>query len=299
MTNKKLIKQQIKSFILIVLGSVIMALSYVLFLIPQKIVPGGVTGISMILNRLFSTPIGILTIILNIPLFIWALKVLGRIYIIKSIIAVIISSLLIDFFTYVVHFPKATSNKLLAAMYGGIMLGLGLGIVFRAQASTGGTDIIGQIINRYSNFSTGTIIFGVDFVIITAAGFIFKNIELALYGYFTLYLSTKVIDIILEGASYTRAAFIISDKSKEISNIILEKLERGVTHLQGYGGFSSKEKGILFVVLSKRQIQELVSSVKEADPAAFVVITDVYEVLGKGFSRRTPVIPSELIGVQS
>jgi len=299
MTNSKLIRRQIISFLLIIFGSLVTALSYVLFLIPQKIVPGGVTGISMILNRLFLTPIGILTIVLNIPLFIWALKVLGKTYIIKSIIAVIISSLLIDFFTYAIHLPKATSNKMLAAMYGGIMLGIGLGIIFRGQASTGGTDIVGQIVNRYSNFSTGTVIFAIDFVIITAAGFIFKNIELALYGYFTLYLSTKVIDIILEGASYTRAAFIISDKSQQISEIILEKLERGVTHLRGFGGFSKKEKDILFVVLSKRQILELVSFVKEYDQNAFIVITDVYEVLGKGFARRAPAIPSEIIGMQT
>jgi uncharacterized membrane-anchored protein YitT (DUF2179 family) len=170
-------------------------------------------------------------------------------------------------------------------MYGGIMLGVGLGIIFRGQASTGGSDIIGQIVHRYSNFTTGAVIFAVDFVIISAAGIVFKNIELALYGYLTLYLSTKVIDIILEGVSYTRAAFIISDKPKIIRDMVLEKLERGVSHLRGHGGYSDKE-----------QVPELVSLVKEKDATAFVVITDVYEVLGKGFQQRVPILPQEVLG---
>jgi len=296
MGDKKFARQQITSYILIVLGSFITALSYVLFLVPQKIVPGGVTGISMIMNRLFQTPIGIITMIFNIPLFIWALRTLSKTYIIKSIIAVIISSLLIDFFSYILHIPEITSNKLLAAMYGGIMLGVGLGIIFRGQASTGGSDIIGQIVHRYSNFTTGAVIFAVDFVIISAAGIVFKNIELALYGYLTLYLSTKVIDIILEGVSYTRAAFIISDKPKIIRDMVLEKLERGVSHLRGHGGYSDKEKEVLFIVLSRRQVPELVSLVKEKDATAFVVITDVYEVLGKGFQQRVPILPQEVLG---
>ena len=298
MTQKKFIVKQINSSILIIVGSVFTALSYVLFLIPQHIVPGGVTGIAMIGNRLLSFPVGIATIILNIPLFILATKVQGKMYTVKSIIAVIISSLMIDFATYALHLSKATNNKILAALYGGIMLGIGLGIIFRAQASTGGTDIIGQIINRYSNFSTGTAILGVDFIIISAAGIIFKNIELALYGYMTLYLSTKVIDIVLEGFSYTRAAFIITDKSQLINKTILEKLERGVTKLQGYGGYSNQIKEVLFVVLSKRQIPELVSLTKDIDPNAFIVITDVYEVLGRGFHPRFSPVPQNIINIK-
>jgi uncharacterized membrane-anchored protein YitT (DUF2179 family) len=199
--------------------------------------------------------------------------------------------------TYGLHLPYATDNKILAALFGGILLGIGLGIIFRAQASTGGTDIIGQIVNRYSNFSTGTAILVTDFIIISAAGIIFKNIELALYGYMTLYLSSKVIDIVLEGFSYTRAAFIITDYPNPINEMVGEKLRRGVTKLQGYGGYTDQPKQVLFVVLAKRQIPELVSSAKEIDPGAFIVITDVYEVLGKGFGPRFSPVPKKIINI--
>jgi uncharacterized membrane-anchored protein YitT (DUF2179 family) len=155
---------------------------------------------------------------------------------------------------------------------------------------------VGQIVHRFSNFTTGAVIFAVDFAVISFAGIIFRNIELTLYGYLTLYLSSKIIDIILEGVSYTRAAFIISDKSSIISNSLLKILDRGVTHLHGHGGFSSKEKEVLFIVLSRRQVPELVSIVKELDSNAFVVITDVYEVLGKGFQRRGPILSPQIIG---
>jgi uncharacterized membrane-anchored protein YitT (DUF2179 family) len=251
----------------------------------------------MLFHRLFSTPVGIVTMILNVPIFIWGMKVLGKTYIVKSIIAVIISSLLIDFFTYVLPLGPATANTLLSALYGGVLLGVGLGIIFRGQASTGGTDIIGQIINRFSNFSVGTAILVVDFIIVSIAGLTFRNFELALYGYLTLFLSIKVIDIVLEGISYTRAAFIITDRPKLINDAILSELQRGVTRLQSMGGYSNIPKETLFVVLSKRQVSELVNIVEKQDANAFIVITDVYEVLGRGFRSRIPQVPQDLIGM--
>lgn len=295
MIKKQKFLSQIKSLVFILLGSSVYALAYNLFLIPHHIVPGGITGISMILNRCLNTPVGMMTVLFNIPIFFLGAKVIGRMYTIKSIVAVIVSSLLIDFFTYILTLQSVTDNKILAALYGGIMLGIGLGIIFRGQASTGGTDIIGQIINRYSNFSTGNSILIVDFIIISGAGLVFQNFELALYGYLTLFFSTKIIDLVLEGISYTRAAFVISEHNQIISNIILERLDRGVTKLQGIGGFSNKPKDVLYVVITKRQVAELVSLIKEIDPNAFVVITDVYEVLGKGFHTRIPSLPHELI----
>jgi len=295
MINKRTVLIQFRSFLFIIFGSVIYALAYDLFLIPHNIVPGGITGVAMILNRYLSTPIGMVTIILNIPIFLLGAKIIGRGYTIKSIIAVFLSSSLIDFFIYVLPLKSVTDNKILAALYGGIMLGIGLGIVFRGQASTGGTDIIGQIVNRYSNFSTGNSILIVDFVIISAAGLAFANIESALYGYLTLFFSTKIIDLVLEGISYTRAAFIISDKEDLISKQILSKLNRGVTQLQGIGAYSKTARDVLYVVIAKRQVRDLVNLIREIDPNAFVVITDVYEVLGKGFQTRVPNLPHELM----
>jgi uncharacterized membrane-anchored protein YitT (DUF2179 family) len=295
MIKKSTILFQFRSFLYIIFGSAVYALAYDLFLIPHSIVPGGITGIAMIMNRFLNTPIGMVTIILNIPIFLLGAKIIGRGYTIKSIIAVIISSALIDFFTYVVALKPITDNKILASLYGGILLGIGLGIIFRGQASTGGTDIIGQVVNRYSNFSVGNSILIVDFLIISAAGLAFTNMESALYGYLTLFLSTKIIDLVLEGISYTRAAFIISEKNNLISDTVLKKLDRGVTKLQGIGGYNNLPKDVLYVVIAKRQVPELVNIIKEIDPHAFVVITDVYEVLGKGFHTRIPNLPQDLI----
>lgn len=272
--------------ILILIGSVLMGLAYNLFLIPHRIVPGGVGGLSIILNYLLQTPVGLVVIIFNIPLFILGIKALGKIYGLKSFLGIILSSLSIDFFTYIIPLPSVTNNQILAAVYGGILLGAGLGIVFRGKGSTGGTDIVGQVMNRYTNLSIGMGILITDFVIISLAGFVFGKIELALYGYLTLFLSSKVIDLILEGWSFTRAVYIISDKANEISEKIFDKLGRGVTRLYAKGEYTDVERDVLLCVLTKRQIPTIRSLVKEIDPNAFVIISDVYEVLGKGFRPR-------------
>ena len=196
-----------------VVGGIVFALGYAAFLIPHKIVPGGVSGIAMILRFLYNTPVGIVAIILNIPLFLIALRVLGISFGVKSIGAIIYTNLLIDFLIYSVKIETPTDNVVLAALYGGIMLGLGLGLIFRSEASTGGTDIVGQIMSRYTNMSVGMWIMVVDFVVITTAGITTHSIELALLGYLALFLSSKIIDLILEGIDYARAAFVVTTKA--------------------------------------------------------------------------------------
>jgi uncharacterized membrane-anchored protein YitT (DUF2179 family) len=283
---KSKFRQNFFDFFLIVIGSAIMGIAYNLFLIPHRIVPGGVSGLSIILNYLLNTPVGLVVIIFNVPLFVLGIKTLGRTYGLKSLIGIILSSLFIDFFTYIVRTPSATNNPILAAVYGGVLLGSGLGIVFRGQGSTGGSDIIGQVLNRYTNLSIGMGILVTDFVIISLAGIVFHKIEAALYGYLTLFISSKVIDLISEGWSFTRAVYIISDKATEISERIIEKLGRGVTRLYGKGEYTEKERDVLLCVLTKREIPMIRNLVKEIDPKAFVIISDVYEVLGKGFKPR-------------
>jgi uncharacterized membrane-anchored protein YitT (DUF2179 family) len=273
-------------FFLIFIGSGIMGLAYNLFLIPHRIVPGGVGGLSIILHYLLRTPVGLIIVIFNIPLFILGIKTLGRTYGIKSLFGIILSAFFIDFFTYILPIPSVTNNQILAAVYGGILLGAGLGIVFRGQGSTGGTDIVGQVLNRYTNLSIGMGILITDFVIISLAGIVFRNLESALYGYLTLFLSSKVIDLISEGWSFTRAVFIISDKATEISARIIGDIGRGVTRLYAKGEYTETERDVLLCVLTKREIPTIRNLVKEIDPKAFVIISDVYEVLGKGFKPR-------------
>jgi len=250
-------------------------------------VPGGAGGIAMILNYFFATPVGLAILVINIPLFVLGVKVIGRTYGVKSIIGIAISSLLIDGFTYVLHLGPATDNKILACVFGGIMLGAGLGLVFRGGGSTGGSDIVGQVLNRYTNLSTGTAILMVDFVVISAAGLCFGQFELALYGYLNLYLQTRAIDLVLEGLSYTRALFIISDSADAVAGAITGKMNRGATVLNATGAYSHEKKNMVFSVMGKREVARAREIVREIDPRAFVIITDVYEVLGEGFKPRT------------
>ncbi|MBN2621133.1 YitT family protein [candidate division WOR-3 bacterium] len=270
----------------IFLGCIIGALSYSVFLIPHQIVPGGVTGIAMVLFFLFKTPVGIITIALNIPLFMIAIKTLGFKYAIKSVIAIIIMNLLIDLFVYTVKIPSPTENIILGALYGGLLLGLGLGLVFRGGASTGGTDIIGQVMSKHSNLSVGMWIMITDFVVITMAGLTTLSVEKALLGYLALFLSSKVIDLVLEGMDYARALFIISDKHEAIVDEIYEQTKRGVTILDGFSPYTKEKRPVIMCVITKKQTALFKSLVQDIDPKAFVIVTDVFEVLGEGFRRR-------------
>lgn len=270
----------------LIIGCIICALSYAVFLIPHQIVPGGVTGIAMILHFLYQSPVGIIAIILNIPLFIIAIRVLGVGFGFKSLIAIFFTNLLIDFFVYSARITTPTQNTVLAALYGGLLLGLGLGLIFRGEASTGGTDIVGQILNRYTNMSVGMWIMVVDFVVITLAGITTRSVELALLGYLALFLSSKIIDLVLEGMDYARAAFVISEKHTEIIDEIYDKMKRGVTILEGRSSYTKKERPVVMCVITKRETTFFKSLIKNIDEKAFVILTDVFEVLGQGFRRR-------------
>jgi len=272
--------------IYLIIGGIIYAASYAVFLIPHQIVPGGVSGIAMILHFIYNTPVGIVALILNIPLFIFAMRILGVSFGFKSFITVIFTSLLIDFLVYSVKVQTPTDNEILAALYGGLLLGLGLGLIFRGGASTGGTDIVGQVLNRFTNMSVGMSIMIVDVVVITLAGITTNSIELALLGYLALFLSSKVIDVILEGMDYARAAFVVSQKNEKIVEDIYEKMKRGVTILDGYSPYTKEKKPVIMCVITKRETQIFKSLVKDIDAEAFVILTDVFEVLGRGFRPR-------------
>ncbi len=264
-----------------------MAMAYNLFLLPHRIVPGGVGGIAMILNYFFRWPVGTTILVLNIPLFILGFTVLGRGYAVRSLIGVAVSSLMIDGATYLLHIKPATDNTILACVFGGILLGTGLGLVFRGGGSTGGSDIIGQVINARSNLSTGTAILVVDAIVISAAGISFSNFELALFGFLNLYLQTRAIDLVLEGLSYTRAMFIVSTQAEAIANAVTKELRRGATVLPATGAWTGESRPIVFCVLAKRQVGQCREIARQIDPKAFIIITDVYEVLGEGFKPRS------------
>lgn len=262
------------------------ALGYAIFLIPHQIVPGGITGIAMVFFFLFRTPVGIITIMLNLPLFFVGVRTLGFKFGIQSVVAVIVTNILIDFLVYTVKMPSPTDNIILGALYGGLLLGSGLGLIFRGGASTGGTDIIGQVLAKRSNLSVGIWIMIVDFVVITMAGVTTLSLEKALLGYVALFLSSKVIDLILEGMDYARAVFIISDHHEEIVEEIYKQTNRGVTILDGFSPFTKEKRPVIMCVITKKQTATFKTLIHTIDNRAFVIVTDVFEVLGEGFRRR-------------
>ncbi|HEX2694308.1 MAG TPA: YitT family protein [Acidobacteriota bacterium] len=282
-TTATTIRKQATPALLIVLGCTIMGLAYALFLIPHHFVPGGVSGLAIILNYFFKLPVGAMIIVLNIPIFLFGLRTMGKKYVLKSLVGMIVSSVMIDVFHEVLKVRSATDNKVLASIYGGILLGIGLGIVFRGRASTGGSDIIGMVVSKYTGISIGFGILVADFVIISASGFAFRELEAPLYGYIVLFLSTKVIDMILEGWNYSKLVLITSTRTAEIEDFILNTLERSGTALRSRSLYLNREGEVILTVIHRKQLAELRDFVREIDPQAFVIINDTYDVLGKGF----------------
>ena len=282
-TTATIIRKRTTPVFLIVIGCTIMGLSYALFLIPHHFVPGGVSGLAIILNYFFKLPVGAMIIVLNIPIFLFGLRTMGKKYVLKSLIGMVLSSVMIDVFFEALKVRSATDNKVLASIYGGILLGIGLGIVFRGRASTGGSDIIGMVVSKYTGISIGFGILVADFVVISASGFAFRDLEAPLYGYIVLFLSTKVIDMILEGWNYSKLVLITSTRTAEIEDFILNTLERSGTALRSRSLYLNREGEVILTVIHRKQLAELRDFVREIDPQAFVIINDTYDVLGKGF----------------
>ncbi|HOI45647.1 MAG TPA: YitT family protein [Candidatus Aminicenantes bacterium] len=278
-----ILKRQFRHFLLIFLGAAVMGLGYALFLIPHHFVPGGVTGMSIIVNYFTRLPVGILTMTFNIPIFLLAFRMMGKRYALKSIVGLAVSSLMIDFFHEILKLPSATDNAILASIYGGILLGVGLGIVFRGRASTGGSDIIGMILSKYVGMSVGIGIIIVDFFVISGSGLAFKSLEAPLYGYIVLFLSSRVIDMILEGWNYSKLAIITSTKTAEIEEFILKTLDRSGTALRSRSLYLNREGEVILTVIHRKQLADLREFIKNIDPQAFVIISDTHDILGKGF----------------
>jgi len=286
MTGKARIKIIIFDYLVIAAGATIMSLGLVLFLAPARIAPGGVSGLAIVLRDLWNLPMGLMMLVFNIPLFILGLKLLGRKFGPRTLFAFIIVSLTTDIFDKVLHLEAATHNILLASIFGGVVLGLGLGIVFRFKGTTGGSDIVGQIINKYTNFSVGTGIMLVDFMIISIAGAAFQSINLALYGFISLYFSSKVVDLVIDGFDYARSFYIITEKQAAIIKAVTEEMNRGGTLLTGRGFYTGETRDTLFIVVTRKEVSTLRQLVKRVDPQAFMVIANVHEVLGYGFRPR-------------
>jgi uncharacterized membrane-anchored protein YitT (DUF2179 family) len=272
---------RLKSIIAIIVGTAIMGFGINAFNIPNHLAEGGITGISIIIKLL--VPVfdqGMVYFILNVPLFIIGWKVLGRTAFIYTIIGTSSLSLFLSLFANV--FPLPLSDKLLASLYAGVTVGAGLGIIFRYGGTTGGVDIIARLLQKYLGISMGKTLFFGDMLVI-GASLIYLNIESAMYTMVAVFIAARVIDFFQDGAYAGKALTIISDHAQEIARKILE-LGRGVTILSGRGAYSGSEKEVVYVVVSRNEIMRFKSIVQEVDPHAFVIVIDVHEVLGEGFT---------------
>ncbi|WP_343338579.1 hypothetical protein TPELB_07640 [Terrisporobacter petrolearius] len=273
-----------ETFLLIV-GCLLIALSFVLFFDPHSIAPGGLTGLAVIINYLFNIPLWFVNLIFNVPLFILAYKVLTKRECLKTLLGIVFFTLALNLFENFANF-QITNDVLLSTLTGGVILGLGLGVIFNINGTTGGTDLIGLILNRWLPSISVPKLMGVaDFIVVMSSILATGKIEIGLYSALGLYIAVVVSDMVIQGFYSAKSFTIISNSPDEISNAILEKMNRGVTILSAKGGYTKEEKDALLVVVGKREVSTLRKIVKSVDPNAFVVITDVHEALGEGFKQ--------------
>ena len=279
---------------LILLGSFILAAGYVYFITPHRIVPGGVFGIAIVVHYLtegiFSfwpdgIPIGLFGLLLNIPLTWAGIKILGPRFGVKTITGFVLTSAFIDGITYLrpVGDAALVSDVLLSCVFGGVMSGFGLGLIFKSRATSGGSDIIAMIIAKHTRLPLGRLMIYVDSVIVLVGLAAFGDWAIPLYSWVVIYITGRAIDITLEGADYNKALFIISKEHEAIRKKVLFDLERGGTYINGRGMFTNEDKQMIFTVVSRRELAILEEYITETDPDAFITIMDTKEILGEGF----------------
>ena len=291
--EKLFTKQWFVDYGFITIGSLIMAVGYVFFVTPHKIVPGGVYGLGIIVYYLTKGmafwpggfPIGLFNLLVNIPLTYFGIKLLGPRFGMKTIYGFVSSSIFMDGITMLREVGDAplVTDVLLSSVFGGVLTGVGLGLIFKAKATSGGSDIIAMIITRYTRIPIGQMLIWVDTAIVLVALAAFKDWQIPLYSMITIYITGRAIDLLLEGANYNKALIIISDHHEEIRQKIIVDLERGGTYLQGKGMFTNSEKNIIFTVVNRREVAVLEEFINDVDPQAFITIMDASEILGEGF----------------
>ncbi|MGB6129575.1 MAG: YitT family protein [Psychrilyobacter sp.] len=284
---KRKVKTLAIDYFVINLGLIIAAIGIGLFIVPARIVSGGVTGIATILHYTFNLSIGTTMLFINIPLFLIGVKTFGKEYGAKTLFGIIMLSFYIDLFRKfveidnVIDFTKG-SNFLLAPLFGGILIGVGLGLILKFGGSTGGTDIIAQMVNKITKIPVGYCMMMNDTIIIISGIAIF-GIEKGLYAIIAMFTTNVVINKIFEGVGYTKMVYIISDKYELIREIILNDIKKGGTAISAKGLYTDDKKSMIMTVLKNKEIRDLHALIKQVDPSAFIIISEVYEVLGEGF----------------
>ena len=269
---------------MIVVGAFILAAGFVFFITPHKIVPGGVYGISIVLHYLFGTPVGAVALLFDIPLTLVAIKILGPRFGAKTVVGFVMTAVFVDGLTYFYGTaPLITDDVLLSSIVGGVFIGIGLGLIFKTKATSGGTDIVAMIISKYTHLPVGRLLIMVDSTIVLFGLIVFKDWKIPFYSLIVIYITGKILDTFLEGISYEKVLFIVSEKTDEIKGKIIDDLNRGGTLINGKGIFHGDNKTILFTVVNRREVTMLQEFIRRVDPRAFVTVLNASEILGEGF----------------
>jgi uncharacterized membrane-anchored protein YitT (DUF2179 family) len=276
-------RSSLVNYVGIAVGATITAAGLDLFLIPNKIAAGGVSGLATVIHYVANIPVGAVMLALNVPLFLLSVKQLGVRFGVNTLFGAVVLSIAIDVIARFV--TVITQDIFLSTLYGGVVCGLGMGIVFKYHGTTAGTDLAAKLINKYAGISVGQALLAVDFFVITTAGVVFNSFELAMYALISLFVTSKVIDLVQEGRSDTKAFFIISNKPADVAQAIMHDMERGVTFLQGRGGYTQLSRDVLFCVVTSAELSTLKQIIHDTDSEAFVIVADTNEVLGEGFGR--------------
>ncbi len=282
--TKNLKSRGIVEFLELTLGAVIMGVALSVFLVPFKIAPGGVSGLSTILHYITGIKTGILIVIINIPIFLLGLIFFNFKFLLRSLYGTLVLSIAVDVLE---RFPLPINDIILAGAFGGVLLGIGVSVVLKSGGTTGGTDVVVLVIRKFfPNLSVGRLFLIIDGLIVVLAGLAFKSWETMLYSAASIYISSNVTDAFLEGLHYARLAYIMSDKEVEITEQIYDELNRGVTALNSVSMFNGREKKVLLCAIRKYEITRLKKIVNLVDENAFVIITEATEIMGKGFENN-------------
>ena len=281
MLKKKGLRQKVIQLLIIALGSVIYAVGISLFLDPNRLAPGGITGIAVILNRLAGVETGTLYFLLNVPIILLGIWKFGIRFIARTIYAIALISFCSNLLAAV---GPLTDDLLMAGAIGGIMIAVGVGLIFKAGATTGGTDIIIKLLRlRYRFLRTGFLFLCTDVIIVTISGFVFQDLQVAFYALMSVIITGRMLDFVLYGSDEAKLLYIITDEPDRIGSRLMNELDVGITFLEGHGGWTGKEKKVIFCVAQKRLEPEVEEIVKEEDPRAFMVVTSAKEIYGEGY----------------
>ena len=280
-------RRSILDYTLILLGAFILASGFVFFINPYNIVPGGVYGIGIVVHHLIpSIPVGTVGIALDIPLTFLGFRILGARFGVKTVLGFLLTGLIMNTLTHFIgdNDPLGLQDDLLlSSVFGGIVIGFGLGLIFKAKATSGGSDIVAMIGAKYSKISVGQMLIIIDSMIVLLGLAIFKDWKIPLYSWIVIFITGKVIDVTIDGLNYERALVIVSDKHELIKEKILNTLERGGTYLNGEGMYSASEKRVIFTVVTRREVSALKTMINKIDPKAFMAVMETSEILGEGF----------------